>query len=142
MEIIETGHAVMTAYEVLQVVKKRQVSCRPYKEARDQELLGDFQRISQARDLMIPSLMAHSPEGTDEKGKDKIADAIREFCAELQDLAPSLTLFQLRNILAVRPRNVSELACIFPSTEEWSAVAAVSDDIVNLVGSHFPLPTE
>ena len=140
MEIIETGHAVMTAYEVLKVVKKRQVGCRPYKEGRDQELLGDFQRVSQARDLMIPSLMSHSPEGTKENGKDNIAEAIQLFCAELQELAPTLTLFQIRNILAVRPRNVSELACIFPSDEEWSVVASVSDEVVNLVKTHFPEP--
>lgn len=142
MEIIETGHAVLTAYEVLNIVKKRQLGCRPYKEGRDRELLGDFQRVNQARELMIPSLMAHSPEGTDERGKDKIANAIQEFCADVQDLCPALSLFQLRNILSVRPRNVSELACIFPSDEEWSAVASVSDEIVNLVKTRFPIPSE
>ena len=73
-------------------------------------------------------------------GKDDIAEAIQLFCGELQELAPTLTLFQIRNILAVRPRNVSELACIFPSDEEWSVVASVSDDVVNLVKTHFPVP--
>lgn len=141
MEILQTDHAVMTPYEVLQVVTKRLRYSKPYRTGRDHEHLSDdnFRRVKIARENMIPSLIALSPEGTEEDGNDKIGEKIPAFCDELHNLEPNITPFQMRNILCVRPRNLSELACIFPTQEEWGVVANVSEDIVSLVESYFPV---
>ena len=141
MEILETDHAVLTPYEVLQVVSQRLKYSRPYRTGRDQRYLSDddFHRVKVARENMIPSLVALSPEGTEEDGNDKMKEKIPKFCDELQNLEASITPFQMRNILCVRPRNLSELACIFPTQDEWGVVANVSEDIVALVEQYFPI---
>lgn len=139
MEVLETGHAMMSAYEVLRVVKKRQKGARKYMDGRDKQYLGEHERVQRARDNLIPSLLAHAPEGTEEDGNDKIAEAIPRFCRDVQKLCPTITLFQLRNVLAVRPRNPSELACLFPTDDEWGEIAEVADDIVECVRQCFPL---
>jgi hypothetical protein len=41
MQIVEKGHAMLTPYEVLKIVKLREKEARPYKDSRDQEYLGD-----------------------------------------------------------------------------------------------------
>jgi len=139
MEILETDHAVMTAYEVLRLVKARQGAARRYHEGLDQAYLGGHARVEQARAMLLPSLMAHSPEGTDEDGDDKFGDVIPRFCAGLQDACPRLSPFQVRNVLAVRPRNISELARLFLTDSEWGEVSDASDRILELVESCFPL---
>jgi hypothetical protein len=139
MEILEVDHAVLCPYEVLRLIKRRQKEARKYDDARDQELLKDYQRVRDAREMMIPALMAMSPEGTDEDGNDSIQEAITQFCRDLQELCPTLTSFQIRNVLAVRPRNHSELACLFPTPEEWGSISGDSEALIQLVNHHFPL---
>jgi hypothetical protein len=138
MEILETGHATLTAYEVLKLVKRRDKDARPYKDARDHEYLGDYQRVQQARSQLLPSLMAHSPERTKLDRPDGVDLAITQFCAEMQELCAEISLFQIRNLLSVRPRNDSELACIFPTPEEWATIAPHSDAVLALIARQFP----
>ncbi|OHT04643.1 hypothetical protein TRFO_27780 [Tritrichomonas foetus] len=139
MEIVETNHAVMTAYEVLRVVKMRQKAAKPYRDSRDKEYLNDYNRIREAREHVIPSLLAHCPEGTLEDGNDGIDAKIPEFCERIQELNSKITPFQIRNILSVRPRNTCELACLFPTEEEWGTISAHSDMIIDLVNEIFPI---
>lgn len=139
MEILETNHAVMTAYEVLQVVKTRRKQANRYKDARDHKYLGDFDRIQNARSFAIPSLVQNSPDGAKADENDGIGNKIPIFCNRILELNPRITPFQIRNILSVRPRNTIELGCIFPSEEEWSVISPQSDDIVSLVHEFFPL---
>lgn len=138
MEIIETNHAVMTAYEVLQVVRTRRKQAKKYNDLRDKDYLFEFDRVQDARTLMIPSLVANSPDGTNEKGNDGYEVKIPEFCDRIQEMNGKVTPFQMRNILSVRPRNALELACIFPTEEEWGTISSQADEIIELVNEFFP----
>jgi hypothetical protein len=156
MEILETGHAYLTAYEVLKIVKSREKAARfplgrpessggrrerptnPYDDARDRDLLGGHDRVQQAREQLVPSLLVHCPPGTRQDGDDAVGESISQFCTDLQKLSPDLTVFQIRNLLSVLPRNDSELACIFPTPEAWGTIAAHSEGILTLVNKCFP----
>jgi hypothetical protein len=138
MEILETGHATLTAYEVLKIVKQRERDARPYKDSRDQEHLGDYERVRHARALLLPSLLAHSPEGTELDGPDAVGAAITQFCADVQGLCQDLAPFYIWNLLSVRPRNDFELACLFPTQEEWAKISPYSDELLELIERHFP----
>ena len=138
MEIIETNHAIMTAYEVLQVVRTRRKEAKPYKDNRDKDYLTDFDRIQDARTMMIESLVGNSPDGTRRDGKDGYDVKIPEFCERIQEMNGRITPFQIRNILSVRPRNTLELGCIFPTEEEWGTISSQADQIVDLVNEFFP----
>ena len=139
MEIIETNHAIMTAYEVLQVVRTRRKEAIQYKDNRDKDYLFEYDRVQEARTLMIPSLIGNSPDGTKENGKDGYDEKIPEFCERIQEMNARITPFQIRNILSVRPRNTLELGCIFPTEEEWGTISSQADSIIELVNSFFPL---
>jgi hypothetical protein len=139
MEILEVGHATLTAYEVLKIVKRRESEAKPYKDPRDLEHLGDYQRVQAAREQLIPSLLILSPDGTEPDRDDTVGPAITQFCADLQTLCGDLTLFQIWNLLAVKPRNDSELACLFPTPEEWAIISPYSDGVLDLVHKHFPV---
>ena len=138
MEILETNNAVLTAYEVLKIVSARNKDARPYKDTRDRPYLNDYERITQARNMLIPTLMAHSPSGTVEDGEDNVASEIKSFCSDIQELNPHITPFQMRNLISVRPRNICELACLFPTEEEWGIISDQSEEIIDLINKRFP----
>lgn len=139
MEIIETNHAIMTAYEVLQVVRTRKKEAKVYKDLRDKDYLNEYDRIQDARSMMMLSLIGNSPDGTKENGKDGYDEKIPEFCDRISEMNSRITPFQIRNILSVRPRNTLELGCIFPTEEEWGTISSQSDTIIDLVNEFFPL---
>ena len=138
MQILETDHAVLTAYEVLKIINARNKDARPYKDTRDRQYLSEYNRISQARMMMIPTLLAHSPDGTKEDEEDDVGSRIKDFCNEIQALNPQITPFQIRNLISVRPRNIFEMACLFPTEEEWGMISDQLDSIIELVNKHFP----
>ena len=139
MEILETNHAVLTAYEVLRIVKQRQAGARTYNDGRDQDFFGNFSRVRDAREMIIPSLISHSPEGADEEGEDDLDERIPAFCEKIMSMNGKITILQLRNILSVRPRNTSELGCIFPTEEDWGIISSQADDIIDYVNEFFPV---
>lgn len=138
MQILETEHAVLTAYEVLKIISARKKDAKPYKDTRDRKYLSEYNRISQAREMMIPTLLAHAPAGTKENEDDDVGGRIREFCNEVQALNPQILPFQIRNLISVRPRNIFEMACLFPTEDEWGTISDQVEDIIELVNKHFP----
>jgi hypothetical protein len=139
MEILETRHAMLTAYEVVKIIKRRERDARPYTDNRDQEHLGEYDRVKLARSQVLPSLLVHSPEGTSLDNSDTLGPSITQFCSDVMALCGELTLLQVWNLLSVRPRNDSELACLFPTPEEWSTISPYSDGVLDLVQQHFPI---
>jgi hypothetical protein len=139
MEVLETGHAVLTAYEVLKIVKARQDASRPYKDVRDRDHLADHHRVQQARQNLLATLLRHSPEGTKEDGPDSIGDAISRFYADVSSAFPAISPPHIRNLVAIRPRSLIILGCLFPTPEQWGLVASHTDYFVEAIERYFPL---
>lgn len=146
MEIIETQHAFLTPYEVYQVIKDRTNAAKPYKDGRDFELLGDYNRVYTARLRCVETLIANSPEGMiddfDNEEDDEIGNRIAEFSNEIAELLPKINPHQIRNLIAVRPKNNMELCSIFPTEDDWNMVADKCNEIFELVNRNFPIPKE
>jgi len=128
----------MTAYEVLQVIKERKRTSKPYSDGRDVEHLGNFSRVDRARSMLIESLLGHSPSGTSEDGKDQIGEQILSFSIRIQKIIPSISPNQIRSLIAIRPSNSFELASIFSTPDEWSIVAMNVDEIIQEIEIFFP----
>ena len=139
MKVLESQHAYLTSYEVLQVIKLRKKFSKPYSDGRDVEYLGNFQRVDKARSLMYDSLLTHSPDGTSNDKQDNIGEKILQFSNSIQKLLPNINAHQIRSLIAIRPRNQCELASIFSTPEEWTIVAMNVDDILNLINNNFKI---
>lgn len=138
MQVLETHHAYLTAYEVLQVVKKRRDAAHPYNDSRDAKYLGEYRRIARARDLLIPSLLAHSPPGTVENGEDDVGQRIAEFTQEIMHLVPEISPQQIRDIIAYQPKNELQLNAIFMKANEWEIIQYHVHPIFELIDKYFP----
>lgn len=138
MEIIETHHAILSAYEVLQVVKMRSNERNQFKDGRDIEVLGNGNRIKKARSMLMDSLLVHSPDDTAEQGNDNVGESIVNFSNSIQSLIEGITPLKIANLIAIRPTNPSELAAIFSTVEDWSMVADRTEELFELINICFP----
>ncbi|EAY01972.1 hypothetical protein TVAG_431130 [Trichomonas vaginalis G3] len=139
MQVLETQHAYLTAYETLQVIKRRRADAVVYDDARDAKYLGQYQRVDIARASMIPSLLDHCPDGTSEFQDDhRIAHQILKFTEEIQNRIPNISPFKIRDLIANRPENEQQVTAIFSSNEDYAFIADHINDVIELVQTYFP----
>ena len=102
MQVIETQHAFLTAYEVSKIVEKRLKHCRPYNDARDKKYLGDFKRVELTRKNLFISLNENSPQPLDDVPDDDVGQRIVKFVEEIQEQVQVVYInceFKATNIL-------------------------------------------
>lgn len=139
MQVLETQHAYLTAYETLQIIKRRRADAGIYDDARDAKYLGQGQRVDIARAAMIPSLLDHCPDGTSEFQDDhRIAHQIVQFTNDIQNRIPNISPFKIRDLIANRPENEQQVTAIFSSNEDYAFIANHIDDVIELVQTYFP----
>ena len=139
MEVIETDHAYLTAYETLQIVKTRIAESNPKtkNDPRSKDIFGDLPRVYAAREMLLTSLQENSPEGSLES--DSYRSNIIDFTREIQEINSNISPDQIRSLIAIRPQNASELSTIFSTEETWSQVASECDTIFELIHKYlFP----
>ena len=138
MNVIETQHAFLTAYEVSKIVEKRLKHCRPYNDARDKKYLGDFKRVELTRKNLFISLNENSPQPLEGVPDDDVGERIAKFVEEIQELVQGISPNQIRDLIAYRPTNSAQINAIFSSQEEWNFIADYEQQVIELVNKWIP----
>ena len=138
MQVIETQHAFLTAYEVSKVVEKRLNAARPYNDSRDKKYLGEFKRVEMARKNLFISLNANAPEPLEDDPNDDVGKRIVKFVEEIQKVVPGISSNQIRDLIAYRPTNSAQINAVFSSQEEWDFIAEYEQEVIDLVNTWIP----
>ena len=138
MQVIETHHAYLTAYEVGKIVDKRLRAAKPYNDPRDKKYLSDFKRVEMARKNMFLSLDANCPEPLEGVEDDDIGMRIKNFVKEVQEVAPGISPEKIRDLIAYRPTIDAQIIAIFSDPDDWEFIQEYEEQVLELVKKWIP----
>jgi hypothetical protein len=138
MEILETKHAYLTGYEVSRILSKRIREERVYKDSRDQKYLSSYEDVDAFRKNLFISLDENSPEPLPNESDIDIGQRIYNFSVEIQKEIPGISPQKIRDLIAYRPNNESQVNAIFSTQEEWDFLESREKKIIELVQKYIP----